>query len=233
MSGTPTVTHGEQVLQSLGMSPEAAAITYGVAGAVPPAAAAAVLQGAAKVAGVMDDMAARALLKAGGVVDSTGKPLLDLKQLTNQQKAVTGDLFGEQTVRQIVPDGSKIGRTVSEGQTGIDDLYKVSRPDVDYVVIEYKFDTSKLGNTADGKQMSDAWLRGDKTDYNRILESVGREQAEAVTSSLNTGRVEKWVVRTLPDGSTQVRVLDGAGNVKPVDASKILLPPTPLNGAKP
>lgn len=67
-----------------------------------------------------------------------------------------------QGVKQIVPDGTKIGRIPELGQTDIDDLYKVARPDVDYVVIEYKFDKSALGNTTDGKQMSDAWLRGDK-----------------------------------------------------------------------
>jgi filamentous hemagglutinin len=41
---------------------------------------------------------------------------------------------------------------------------------------------------------------------------------------LRAGRVEKWVVRTLPDGSTEIRVLDAAGKPKAIDTSKILLP---------
>jgi hypothetical protein len=46
--------------------------------------------------------------------------------------------------------------------------------------------------------MSDGWLRGDNTRYNRILESVGRDQAEAVTGALNTGRVEKQSTELKP-----------------------------------
>jgi filamentous hemagglutinin len=60
------------------------------------------------------------------------------------------------------------------------------------------------------------------------LESVGdanKSLANDVTNALNAGRMEKWVVRTLPDGSTQIRVLDALGNVKGVGTSGIM--PTP------
>lgn len=100
----------------------------------------------------------------------------------------------------------------------------MNRTDVDYLVIEYKFDKSTLGTTLDGKQMTDSWLRGDQTGYNRILESVGTRNADAVTDALRAGRVEKWVVHTRPNGSTEIRVLDAAGKSKAVDTSKILPP---------
>ncbi|WP_155638453.1 hypothetical protein [Burkholderia cepacia] len=47
------------------------------------------------------------------------------------------------------------------GEQGIDDFYKVNKPDVDYVIVEYKYDTSKLKKTDDGLQMSDDWLSGE------------------------------------------------------------------------
>lgn len=71
--------------------------------------------------------------------------------------------------------------------------------------------------------MGDSWLRGDQTGYNRILESVGVREADAVTDA-RAGRVEKWVVRTRPNGSTEIQVLDAAGKPKAVDTSKILPP---------
>lgn len=64
-----------------------------------------------------------------------------------------------------MPGGEKIGRSPGIGQSGVDDLYKVDKPDVDYVVVEYKFGSSRLVNTTDGLQMSDGWLRGDNTNY--------------------------------------------------------------------
>ena len=37
-----------------------------------------------------------------------GKPVLDLKRLTNEQKGILGDLFGTDTVKKIIPDGEKL-----------------------------------------------------------------------------------------------------------------------------
>lgn len=88
---------------------------------------------------MLNGLAEQALLKSGGVHGLDGEPLLDLKQLTNAQKGAMGELFGPHTVKKIVPDGKKLARMPGVGETGIDDLYKVNRPDVDYVVIEYKF----------------------------------------------------------------------------------------------
>ena len=58
-TGQPTVTYGEQVLKSLGMSPEAAAIAYALVG-VSPVAAEAVLSNAASKARAAENVAARA-----------------------------------------------------------------------------------------------------------------------------------------------------------------------------
>jgi filamentous hemagglutinin len=157
------------------------------------------------------------LLAKGGLFGLDGKPLMDFRNLTNPQKAVIGDTLGSAKVEAIVPGAEKIGRVPTVGQTGIDDLYKVKKPDVDYIVVEYKYGSSKLGSTADGVQMSDTWLTGSNTGYNRILESVnGNTQvANSVDKAIQLGRVEKWVVHTDPFGVVTVGVVDKAGKIVP------------------
>jgi len=191
--------------------------------------------GAIKSAGVTLDQIAEksalaALLKSGGVIDrATGQSVLNLKQLTTQQKATAGELFGEYTVKQIVPEGQKLARAPGPGETGIDDLYKVNRSDVDYVVIEYKFDTSRQGLTKDGLQGAENWILGS----GRLEKAVGLNQARDIRASIKSECTETWLVRTLADGSTEIKVLDSAGKPKNIDTSKILLPGRTGNGAKP
>lgn len=179
-----------------------------------------------------------ALAKSGGLLDPlTGKPVLDLGSMSNPQKALAGDLFGTYTVQQIIPNGQKLARIPLIGETGIDDLYKVSRPDVDYVVIEYKFvgdygksGSSSLGNTVDGKQGSHSWITGS----DRLERAVGsRADADAVRLAAKAGRLETYVVTTRSNGSTEIEVLDSLGKVKTFDNSKIKLPKLNLAGAKP
>ena len=124
-----------------------------------------------------------------------------------------------------VPDGEKLARIPGVGETGIDDLYRVSRADVDYVVVEHKFvgsgtgkGSTRLGDTADGKQGSETWTQGS----GRLEKAVGDQNALDVRLAFDAGRVETWVVTTRPNGSTIVEVLDAFGKPKPVDTSKIL-----------
>ena len=184
---------------------------------------------------VLDQKALHVLAQSGGVYDKSGNALLDLSKLSTEQKGVMGDLFGQNTVKQIVPDGQKIARVPGVGETGIDDLYKVSRPDVDFVNIEYKFvgdykkaGSSSLGSTLDGKQGSESWFLGS----DRLEKSVGVDQARDVAASIKAGRTETWVVTTRPDGSTELQVLDALAKPKAIDTSTIVLPKTNLSGAK-
>ncbi|RCS56441.1 hemagglutinin repeat-containing protein [Parvibium lacunae] len=186
--------------------------------------------------GALERSAQTTLLKSGGAYTPDGNPLLDMSKLTNEQKGAMGDLFGGNTAKQIVPDGQKIARMPGVGETGIDDLYKVNRPDVDYVTVEYKFvgdnkakGSSRLGSTNDGKQGSESWVLGS----GRLEKAVGdRTIAADVADSVKAGRVESWVVTTRSDGSTFVEVLDAAGKPKPIDTSKIILPKRNLSGAQ-
>jgi len=185
------------------------------------------------------EIAARnALLKSGGLVDKQGHALLDMSKLTTEQKRVVGEqLFGPNTVRQIVPDGKQLARVQGQGSNGIDELYKVNRPDVDYVSVEYKFvgQDNKTGaqvlkNTGDGKQGSTSWIGGS----GRIEKAVSSiKEVERIYDAIDAGRFESWVVTVRPDGSTAVEVLDGMGKAKPIDTSKLILPKHNLSGAKP
>ena len=166
------------------------------------------------------------LLAKGGQFNPNGTPIMDFRALSNAQKSIVGDLMGGERIQQIVPGAQKIGRAPDIGQTGIDDLYKVNKPDVDYLIVEYKFGSSTLKQTKDGMQMSDSWLTGANTNYNRVLESVSGDAREArnIRQALAAGRVEKWLVHTDPFGNVTVGVLDKAGKyvADPTATSKLL-----------
>lgn len=123
------------------------------------------------------------------------------------------------------------------GETGIDGLFRVNRPGVDYVVIEYKFvgnnstaGSQRLGSTTDGRQGSESWTLGS----GRLERSVGDDVALDVKRFVEAGRTETWVITTRPNGSTEIEVLDAAGRPKLVNTSSILSNlNAPLNGAQP
>ena len=176
------------------------------------------------VLGAMDDLAEAALHKIPSLFDAGGRPLMDFRALTTAQKQIIGETMGAEAVGRLVPDAQRIGRLPTVGQQGIDDLYKVKRPDVDYLLVEYKFGTSRLGNTVDGVQMSDGWLQGTVSNYNRILEAVGNSYAvaDSVTDALRAGRIERWVVHTDPFGNVSVGMVDAAGRFIPKPVSNLL-----------
>ena len=175
---------------------------------------------------VLNSLAEKVLIRSGGALDSKGNPLLDMSSLTNDQKRIIGEVFGEATIAKIVPGGEKLARMQSAGSNGIDDLYKVSRSDVDYVMVEYKFvgnykkgGSSSLGTSADGRQGSESWLLGS----GRLEKAVdNRELAGDIADSVRAGRTESWVVSTYADGSTEIQVLDSFGKLKRVESSALL-----------
>ncbi|MGQ3468432.1 hypothetical protein, partial [Xanthomonas campestris] len=157
---------------------------------------------------LLDKQALQALQKSGGMHTPDGRQLLDFGSLTNDQKRVVGEMFGENSIKSTLPDGQKLARVQGSGTNGIDDLYRVDRPDVDFVVIEYKYGKSKLENTKDLMQMSDTWLTGARTGFNRIEEAVANPSIAAdISSSLGRNRVERWLVHTDPNGGVPSRLL--------------------------
>lgn len=161
-----------------------------------------------------------------GGLGPDGKALMDFSRLSSHQKGVVGELLGANTVQNVLPGATRLGRTGEIGSQGIDDLYKVTSANADYVIVEYKFGSSTLGRTADGLQMSDGWVLGTTSGRNRLLDSIGDTQVvDDVLAAFNKGRVEKWVVHTDPAGGTSVWIIDAAGKIVRADsnvASKVL-----------
>ena len=191
-----------------------------------------------KLDDILNAAAEQALIKSGGLHDFKGNPILDLKQLTSAQKGVLGDLFGGQTIREMIPGAQKVARVPGVGETGLDDLYKVDRPDVDFVFVEYKFvgsdkklGSSALGGTSDGRQGSEAWITGSQ----RIEKAVGSEKVAAeIYDAIDAGRTETIVITTRANGSTEVQLLDSLGRAKSdVYESKVIPKIPALNGAQP
>ncbi|BBO58958.1 hemagglutinin [Mycoavidus sp. B2-EB] len=163
------------------------------------------------------------LVKAGGVFGIDGKPLMDFSRLTNAQKGMVGEILGSNKVQKLLPEAKRIGRVPSIGQTGIDDLYKINKPGIDYVIVEYKFGSSALKKTADGLQMSDSWLIGTNTGTNRIFEAIGNPViAKAARNAMDNGRIEKWLVHTDPYGRVNFGILDKNGKLILQPVSQIL-----------
>lgn len=95
------------------------------------------------------------------------------------------------------------------GHNGIDGIYENKTPPPKYVIDEAKFDKSPLGQTSDGKQMSDSWIEGSK----RLENQVGTEKAKEITDALQNGEVEKVVSRVDKDGNVTTYHVDKNGNI--------------------
>jgi len=149
---------------------------------------------------------------------------MDFRVLSTVRKEMVGEYLGGNTVKNLVPRAKEIGKASTAGEIGIDGMFEVKHPDIDYVIVEYKYGSSKLRKTRDGLQMSDSWLRGDKTRYNRIEKFVGGDpmKTESIRAALRSGRVEKWLVHTDPFGQTSIGILDEFGKLKSEQVSKLL-----------
>lgn len=117
--------------------------------------------------------------------------------------------FGEKTAHEkmLAQGHEPVGNTNGEyrkGEQGIDGVYKNKTPPPDYIITEAKYDTAKLGNTTDGKQMSDDWVLA----RNRLEDKVGRIEADNIRQAMEKGNVEKWLINVKPDGTATKAVLD-------------------------
>lgn len=113
--------------------------------------------------------------KISGSVDKKTNVNTDLlpEKTSSPKTAHQKATFGEKTARdKMVNDGyqplGNTNGTYKPGETGINGAYKHPNPPPDYVITEDKYNTEKLENTADRKQMSDGWI----TESNR-LEKAG------------------------------------------------------------
>ncbi|MBF4634831.1 hypothetical protein ITJ38_10500 [Agreia pratensis] len=96
---------------------------------------------------------------------------------------------------------------------GIDAIYQ--SPDGHFVIVEAKFGTSGIKDSLDGRQMSDSWLTGEKTGFNRIYEAVGKDEAltDRIEAALRNGEVTRVMTKIDEFGVVTPRLLDSGGYV--------------------
>ena len=132
-----------------------------------------------------------------------------LSKQPHHQKAALGEKTAHDKMLQqpgMEPLGSTDGQ-YRPGKTGIDGVYKNTRPPPDYVITEAKYGKARLGQTEDGKQMSDSWL----TDE-RLIAKVGRKNAISIRDAIKHGKADKILINVREDGSARMIKLDGDAN---------------------
>ncbi|MDD3361668.1 MAG: T7SS effector LXG polymorphic toxin [Hespellia sp.] len=141
---------------------------------------------------------------AGNPVDDiiNGVEKGDIKLTNNMQKGNYGEMkmdsyFEQQGYKRVSLD--KVTDINAPTHKGIDGVYHNPNGKPPYVIGEAKYGSSTLGNTRDGLQMSDTWIKGS----DRLVNSVGKDLADDIFLE----GFGKTVVRIKPDGTIIPKVL--------------------------
>jgi len=135
--------------------------------------------------------------------------------LNRWMSAAAGEYNADQYMKEQghTPLG-KTGEDYVPGANGIDGVYKGANPPPDYIITEAKYDTSRLGMTTDGRQMSNDWVTRERL----IKAGIPRNDIDNILDGLadNDGTVQKLVIRNLPDGQLEMKELNIAGKKKTI-----------------
>ncbi len=100
------------------------------------------------------------------------------EKLTDQEKGNLCEMMMDQYYisQGYTPLHDRVTSLDDKGHQGIDGVYEKTNPDgsKSYVIADAKYGQSPLGNTMDGKQMSEDWID------NRLDDSVGKEKADEI-----------------------------------------------------
>ncbi|WP_324655855.1 T7SS effector LXG polymorphic toxin [Bacillus cereus] len=137
-------------------------------------------------------------------VESGEVALKTTKRKGNYGEMKMDDFFESQTYTRISDD-----RVLTLDQKivkGIDAVYENSSPPPKYVIAEAKYNTSKLGKTNDGKQMSEDWILGSE----RLDSTLSKEKADEIVEEmlLNPENVQRIVIQVMPDGTIVKKTLE-------------------------
>ncbi|WP_420573642.1 hypothetical protein [Kordia sp.] len=144
-------------------------------------------------------------------VDDVLDGTLDLNEFGNTiRKGNYGEMRTDVNLTSLgyEPQHARITNIDEPLSHGIDGVFKNPQTG-EYLIVESKYGTSQLGNTIDGRQMSDAWIEGTITGNSRLVSVVGEELAEDIIA---TG-YKRIVSRILPDGTNYFEILDSAGEI--------------------
>ena len=91
----------------------------------------------------------------------------------------------------------------------IDGVYEGQDCDMKYLIVDAKYGTAQLSETADGKQMSDNW------QDQRLDASVGKEKADEIRMEklFSPENVGSFVAHIDAEGTVTYDRLDGNGNI--------------------
>ncbi|PGT04628.1 MULTISPECIES: hypothetical protein [Bacillus cereus group] len=137
-------------------------------------------------------------------VESGEVALKTTKRKGNYGEMKMDDFFESQTYTRISDD-----RVLTLDQKivkGIDAVYENSAPPPKYVIAEAKYNTSKLGKTNDGKQMSEDWILGSE----RLDSTLSKEKADKIVEEmlLNPENVQRIVIQVMSDGTIVKKILE-------------------------
>ncbi|EUJ26918.1 hypothetical protein, partial [Listeria cornellensis] len=140
-------------------------------------------------------------------VESGGVKLITTKRKGNYGEMKMDVHYESTTYKRISSD--RVTSLNDKIVKGIDGVYENASPPPKYVIAEAKYNTSRLGKTKDGKQMSEKWILGS----DRLDNAVGPEIAQKIQDELilNPENVQKVLVKIDKNGNVVESVLDEAG----------------------
>lgn len=138
----------------------------------------------------------------------------DYKSLNNKKAAAGEYNANEFMLEQGNAPLGDTGKPYAPGITGIDGVYKGANPPPDYIITDAKYDTSPLGMTADGRQMSDPWV----TRKRLLKAGIHPDDIQKISDGLfaNDGTVQKLVIRNKSDGYLEMKELNALGKKKTI-----------------
>lgn len=149
---------------------------------------------------------ASTVFKTERIINSVESGRVEL--LNNIQKGNFGEMKMDQIMRQNGYKRISTDRVTDlnqAGHQGIDGVYENPNGHPPYIVGEAKYGSSRLGNTADGRQMSKTWID------NRLDDAVENEELSEKIKNSNYGSV---IIKNIKsDGNYVERNLDNKGYV--------------------
>lgn len=122
---------------------------------------------------------------------------------TNKQKGNYGEMKVDKYFEELGYERISLDRVTGLDDPihqGIDGVYYNPEGTPQYIIAEAKYGSARLGNTADGPQMSDLWIKGS----NRLRKAVGND----LMIDININGYDKWLIRVTNEGNVIKTVLE-------------------------
>ena len=112
--------------------------------------------------------------------------------MTNAEKGIYGehvsDVFMANRGYTKVNDGGRMTQVGDAPRgTGIDGAWRNPNPPPEFIITDAKYGTSQPKMTADGKQMSEKWVKGS----NRLERATGLRQSQQIEDAMTRNSVER------------------------------------------